>query len=156
MSDEVAVNERGGKQSKLAVRHDLLPHVAVQKVAEVVAEGAAKYATNNWRLIEVESHLNHALAHVNNYLRQSVAPDGADSVEELSHAACRVLMALETHLVGVWEAGDKRIGPDPQATKQPEVKMCGGTVDPLYLRPCLDPESCQDAMFCERARLGIA
>lgn len=108
----VETNSRGGKQSKLSTRHDLVPPAALHAVALTLAEGAEKYGERNWRKIDVMSHLNHALTHLNNYrmlLISDVTPYDADSVnaeEELSHAATRLLMALEIELVGEDEDED--------------------------------------------------
>lgn len=86
------VNERGGKQSAIPYRCDLLPARATLAVAGVLAPGAVKYGENNWRNISVGEHVNHALTHLFAYL----AGDASD--DHLSHAACRALMALEIHL----------------------------------------------------------
>lgn len=85
-------NESGGKQSAVPYRMDLMPPKATLEVSKVLAEGAKKYAKNNWKLIPVEDHLNHAIVHAYAYL----AGDASD--EHLAHFACRALMALEMQL----------------------------------------------------------
>jgi hypothetical protein len=82
-------NKKGGVQSHLTQSFHLLPVDAVTAVAEVLFHGAKKYGQNNWRLIPVIDHLNHALYHVFLYIA------GNRSENHLSHAACRLLMALE-------------------------------------------------------------
>lgn len=92
--DEVAsrdapmtVNEKGGKQSHIPVRFDLIDAKALFKEAAVLHEGAQKYGENNWRLISVEEHLNHALMHIYAWL------SGDRSDEHLSHIMCRATFA---------------------------------------------------------------
>src|SRR5689334_23326525 len=73
-------NERGGKQSQVDYRFDLIDQQAVFAMAQVLHEGASKYGANNWRRIEVDSHLNHLLMHVYAYL-------GGDTQDDhLTHA----------------------------------------------------------------------
>ena len=84
----IATNERGGQQSALPYRYDLMDGIATAKLAEVLAYGASKYAPNNWRLIDTNSHLNHMLAHVFAYL-------GGDTQDDhLEHMLCRAHMAV--------------------------------------------------------------
>jgi uncharacterized HAD superfamily protein len=85
-------NEQGGKQSKLNYRFDLTDPMADFKLAEVLANGAAKYSVDNWRLIDVNSHLNHAMSH----LAAFKAGDTTD--DHLGHALCRIHMAVAKHL----------------------------------------------------------
>lgn len=90
--DDVVTNSAGAKQSRTEYRCDLLPVKATLAVAEVLKNGAAKYGDNNWRGITTPDHLNHALIHIFAHLA------GDTQEPHLSHAACRVLMALETQL----------------------------------------------------------
>lgn len=116
----IDTNERGGKQSAIGVRLDLLPADAVKAVGKRLALGADRYAKNNWRLISTEDHLNHALRHILNalavkddiYNKLERAGGGLDvegdadletPYHELSAAACRLLMALEVYINGQWE-----------------------------------------------------
>ena len=85
----VVTNEKGGKQSKVLGRFDLLPPRALIEVAKVLEEGANKYGEENWRQIESRSHLNHILQHAAAYL----ANDNSD--DHLSHLCCRAMMLLE-------------------------------------------------------------
>lgn len=87
-------NDKGGKQSHLSYRCDLLPPRATLAVAEVLDHGARKYGANNWHSIPVADHVNHAMVHLFAHL----AGDTQD--DHLEHAACRLLMALEQHLTG--------------------------------------------------------
>jgi len=86
----VVTNDKGGSQSDSPYRCDLLPFRAVLMVSKVLKNGAGKYGPNNWRKIARVDHLNHALAH----LCAHGAGDTQD--DHLAHAACRILMALET------------------------------------------------------------
>lgn len=67
---------------------------ALRRAAEVMAEGREKYGPPDkvWRRIDVEQHINHALAHLFRYL------EGDTSEDHLAHAACRALGALDKAL----------------------------------------------------------
>jgi hypothetical protein len=82
------VNEKGGKQSKLDYRFDLIDPPAAFALAHVLAIGAEKYGEQNWRNITLEDNLNHALMHIFAYL----AGDTQD--DHLEHALCRLHFAL--------------------------------------------------------------
>jgi hypothetical protein len=93
----VTQNERGGLQSVVEGRFDLLPPVAMFELAKVMQHGAEKYAPRNWMKIDVDSHLNHLLQHVFAYL----AGDTQD--DHLAHALARAAMAVEVAKLGVVE-----------------------------------------------------
>ena len=84
-------NELGGKQSKVERAFHLVPPEALAQVARVLHHGYIKYGKDNWRLIEADEHLNHALNHIYLSLAGNVSED------HLAHAATRILMALELH-----------------------------------------------------------
>lgn len=90
----IVENAQGGKQSASPYRVDLLPPKATLAVSAVLAIGAKKYAKNNWKLIPIDDHLNHALVHALAYLA------GDTSDDHMGHFACRAMMALEMHLEG--------------------------------------------------------
>jgi len=80
-------NEKGGRQSHIPVRFDLIDGKALFAMAAVLHEGAEKYGENNWRLIEIEDHLNHLIMHAYAWL------SGDQTDEHLSHALCRAMFA---------------------------------------------------------------
>ncbi len=80
-------NEKGGSQSYIPVRFDLVDGKAMFAMCAVLHEGAEKYGANNWRLIDVEDHLNHLIMHAYAWL----AGDRTD--EHLSHIMCRAMFA---------------------------------------------------------------
>lgn len=80
-------NEKGGSQSYIPVRFDLIDGNALCLMAGVLHEGAEKYGENNWRKIPIEDHLNHLIMHAYAYL----AGDRTD--EHLSHIMCRAMFA---------------------------------------------------------------
>lgn len=86
--DGIHTNEKGGKQTKLTVAFNLFPHHAAVKVANILHTGAAKYGVDNWKSIEVDDHLNHALYHINQYF---ITKD----TNHLGNASCRILFALD-------------------------------------------------------------
>jgi hypothetical protein len=87
-------NENGGYQSDTPYGFHLTDPHADFRLAEILAEGAKKYARDNWRKIEVESHLNHALQHIHAYR----AGDKQD--DHLGHALCRLHMAVAVDVQG--------------------------------------------------------
>ena len=108
--DAIETNERGGKQSKIKGRMTEVPPLALIEVSAVMAEGASNYPRNedgtpNWHSIDCASNLDHAMEHVANFLAERNKPklegyagryaDQAVLREELSHAASRMMMALE-------------------------------------------------------------
>jgi hypothetical protein len=80
-------NEKGGSQSYIPVRFDLIDGAALFKMAAVLHEGAETYGENNWRNIPVKDHLNHLIMHAYAYLA------GDDSDDHLSHIMCRATFA---------------------------------------------------------------
>jgi hypothetical protein len=86
---KLATNEKGGQQSDIPYRFDLVDPTAMFEVAKVYGNGARKYTINNWRLITRRDHLNHCLMHIYAYMAgDTQEPD------HLSHALCRLTMAL--------------------------------------------------------------
>lgn len=80
-------NEKGGSQSHIPTRFDLVDGKSMFAMAGVLHEGAEKYGANNWRNIDVEDHLNHLIMHAYAYL------SGDRSDEHLSHIMCRAMFA---------------------------------------------------------------
>jgi hypothetical protein len=85
-------NNKGGKQSKVLYGMACLPPLAVLDVARSLEVGRVKYGKDNWKQIEIDSHLNHALIHLFAYMA------GDTSDDHLNHATCRLMFALELHL----------------------------------------------------------
>lgn len=85
-------NEKGGSQSLIPVRFDLIDAKAMFEMAKILHFGAEKYGEDNWRLIPVHEHLNHGIMHAYAYL-------GGDRTDEhLSHFLCRATFALGVSL----------------------------------------------------------
>lgn len=80
-------------------RWDLISPIAMHRLAQVYAEGAAKYGANNWEMgMPVWSILNHVLRHI--FLYQS----GDNSDDHLGHALwgmCAAVHSLEMANRGV-------------------------------------------------------
>jgi hypothetical protein len=87
----VATNEKGGSQSELLVRADLLPPTALLVIAKILKAGSDKYGEDNWRLIPPREHVNHVITHLFNWLR------GDRTEAHLAHAATRLLFALDLY-----------------------------------------------------------
>ena len=91
---KIVENAEGGKQSEKSYRFDLVPARAAFAVAEVFAYGAKRYAPWNWLKVPLADHLNSVLGHINAHMM------GDDQDDHLEHAACRMMMALELHMLG--------------------------------------------------------
>ncbi len=89
---ETHTNEKGGSQSHIPVRFDLVDGKAMFAMAAVLHEGAEKYGANNWRLIDIEDHLNHLIMHAYAYL------SGDKTDDHLSHILCRAMFAQGVEL----------------------------------------------------------
>lgn len=89
----LTTNLAGGTQSKLHRDYTLIPPDALAQVARVLHSGLSKYGKDNWKLIPVSDHLNHCLNHI--YLELA----GNTEEDHLSHAATRLLMALELQVI---------------------------------------------------------
>ena len=89
---ETHTNSKGGSQSHIPVRFDLVDGKAMFAMASVLHEGAEKYGANNWRLIDIEDHLNHLIMHAYAYL----SGDRTDA--HLSHIMCRSMFAQAVEL----------------------------------------------------------
>jgi hypothetical protein len=96
----MSTNLAGGKQSHITRAYTLVPPNALAEVASVLHSGASKYGVDNWKLIIVDDHLNHALNHIFLYLA------GNEKEDHLSHAATRMMMALELHVEQLEEHDD--------------------------------------------------
>lgn len=88
----MTTNEKGGRQSDIPVRFDLIDGKALFEMAKVLDHGAKKYGENNWRQIDIFDHLNHLLMHTYAYL------SGDTTDEHLSHILCRATFALGVEL----------------------------------------------------------
>ena len=125
--DEQETNEKGGRQSKVSGRFDRIDVGALKRLAAVCKYGDGKYGPNNWRVIPLEDHLNHALEHIYNYLgilnRSSngeviYTKDG--KMDELGHAFCRVMFALAVEMQDQ-DFWDKKLA------KEVKCPRCGGS-----------------------------
>ena len=75
-----------------AFRYDLVSPIGLREVARACAEGAEKYSDWNWEKgMEVNDLLNHAIAHVYQFL------SGDRSEPHLGHAAWNLLAAIHSH-----------------------------------------------------------
>lgn len=90
----MVTNLAGGNQSQVPRDYTLVPPDALASVARVLYNGCTKYGRDNWRLIDYNDHLNHALNHI--YLHLA----GNTQEDHLSNAATRLLMALELNITG--------------------------------------------------------
>jgi len=99
-AEEIETNSKGGKNSKIGVRYDLIPPLAIKELAKVLEQGSKKYDEWNWLNVDVNQHINHALNHIFESLVNKSENNTSETIEqnrieELSHAFCRLGMALE-------------------------------------------------------------
>lgn len=107
-TEEIVETTQGGKQSKIDHAPMELPPLALLELANVMKLGAEKYGSNNWFGISTRSELNHGIRHFLRYreLLDIIHTDpNAYNAEahallkdEISHFACRALMALNQFL----------------------------------------------------------
>jgi hypothetical protein len=86
----IVENERGGKQSHVAYRYDLIPPEILMVLARIYDYGAQRYEPDNWKKISTEDHLNHVMVHLVAYR----AGDRSD--DHLGHMMWRAQAALYT------------------------------------------------------------
>ena len=100
------VYSNGAKSSSIPFAFHLVPASALAITAQVLDEGAKKYGRMNWEKLPVYDNVNHALRHLYAVMKpmqqhwtENPEKDDPKFTEqdliELSHAACRVLFALD-------------------------------------------------------------
>jgi len=92
----IGTNENGGKQHVRPYRMQAIPPLAIMEVGKVRYKGFTElgYDDENYKQIPLLEHLGRALAHIFAFIA------GDRENDHLSHAACRILMALELFLEG--------------------------------------------------------
>lgn len=105
--ETILINDKGGQGSDIGVRFDLLPAVAMRKIAARFAMGVKKYKEWNWLNCPTSEHINHLEGHVNEYqeiqqwAKENFYADGSEEdpcTEALTGAAIRAIMALEVYI----------------------------------------------------------
>lgn len=92
----------GAKESHVPYAFTSVDPLALLRMAQIQQQGDRKYGPDNWRRIDSESHINHALAHLFAYLA------GDESDDHLGHAAVRITFALATTLRPDFHGKDAR------------------------------------------------
>ena len=96
-------NKYEGIQSKLDCDFTLIPPKAMLALAEVAKYGETKYGgtrgTPNYRKISIDSHINHAMHHLVQYL------DNDKKEDHLSHALCRLAFCVALEREAKKESG---------------------------------------------------
>jgi hypothetical protein len=91
-------NEKGGRQSLKRWRFDLIDGPAIFVLGRILDVGAKKYGVDNWRKIEVESHVNSVIMHAYAYL------SGDRSDDHLGHMFTRAMFAVGVALSEGYDA----------------------------------------------------
>lgn len=84
---KLVTNKQGGRQSYIPVRYDLILPDWLREIAEVLHDGANTHGEENWHKIPMNDHLNHAMAHIQQYR------EGDRSERHLINIACRIMFA---------------------------------------------------------------
>ena len=116
-------NAKGGSQSHIPARFDLIDGKALFAMAAVLHQGAEKYGPNNWRLIDVEDHLNHLIMHAYAYL------SGDRSDEHLSHIMCRAMFAQAVEITETKQEKSsllREVDPELEALLDEEERIARG------------------------------
>lgn len=90
----IETNDKGGMQSKLEVDFSLLDIPAMFRLGQVLTKGKIRYERDNWRKIDVESHLNHAIQHIMAFIHDKRVPPTNLVEDHLGHAFTRLMMAI--------------------------------------------------------------
>ncbi len=94
---EMVVNDRGGKQSHISARFDCIPPEVLRLLAQCLGYGAERYGRDNWRSIDQEDNLAHAMNHINEFRMND------RSEPHLVNAMARITFALAQAV----ESGDQ-------------------------------------------------
>ena len=108
MDEEIEVTPSGGRLHKIDSSITEIPQKALYLVGIVMRQGRETHGHFNWHNISVMSELDHALEHISHFVWQvdncgEQLEAGAilhedKTVIELSHAAARVMMALDQYV----------------------------------------------------------
>lgn len=85
---KMVVNQYGGKQSFIEGDYTQLPFRAIRRLAITLQRGGKKYGRNNWKKIDCNDHLNHAIRHI------LLFAEFGDT-EDLHNAFCRLAMVID-------------------------------------------------------------
>jgi hypothetical protein len=102
---DTVTNERGGKQSFIAARFDCIPPECLRLLAQCLGYGAKRYGRENWRQIDIEDNIAHAMNHLNEWRR------GDRSEPHLVNTLARVTFAL-SQAVASGAQSDTYVHPD--------------------------------------------
>lgn len=94
MSEERHEYDTGAVRSAdcKAVRYDLISPIGLRALAETYSEGAQKFGPYNWENgMPVADLLNHAIAHIYNFL------NGDRSEDHLGHATWNLIGAIHSY-----------------------------------------------------------
>jgi len=93
---QTVTNDQGGRQSYQPGAFELLPPIALTEVAKVLEHGAAKYEAWNWTAIPSNMHLRSCMGHLFSFIAGDTT-EGGDRYNHLTHAATRLLFAVEMY-----------------------------------------------------------
>lgn len=119
-------------QTHIGVRYDLMLPDWLREIAEVLGEGSIKYGDNSWMRIPLDEHLNHVMAHIQQYR------EGDRSERHLINIVCRMMFSYWT---------DKHPGEQQAALQQ---YLLDQQMLKAELNPDLEPNcpSCNERLWC--------
>lgn len=97
-----SASDIGRKDDLGKLRYDLLPPNALREVVKVLTYGAAKYAPDNWQVVDdAKARYTAALMRHFEAWRDGETLDPDSRLPHLAHAACNALFLLWFELKGV-------------------------------------------------------
>ena len=83
--EQIVINSKGAKQSKIDTAFSLVPHDSLLAVAKVMKIGSERYEKDNWRKLSTDEIYDHLMEHLVNWHMTG-------NVEDLEHAITRGMM----------------------------------------------------------------
>ena len=83
--EQIVINSKGAKQSKIDTAFSLVPHDSLLAVAKVMKIGSERYEKDNWRKLSTDEIYDHLMEHLVNWHMTG-------NMEDLEHGVTRAMM----------------------------------------------------------------